>query len=79
MRFLKSLYTCSIQRLISGEANEAVASGSPLSKVPRGSPFESFELSFRMVVLKSLLITLQPHLISSEASHMFVTNYAQMC
>jgi len=34
----------------------------------RAPHFESFELS---VLLKSLLMTLEPHLVSSEASHMF--------
>jgi len=34
-------------------------------------PFESFVLSFCIVLLKSLLITQEPHSIGSEANHMF--------
>jgi len=70
-------YLCIYNQVwILGQANEAVAQG-------RESPsFESFTLSFGIVFLKSLLINLESHLTSSEASHRFFKikqNCAQKC
>jgi len=42
-------------------------------------PFESFTLNFCIVLLKSLLISLEPHFISSEASRMFVKIKQKLC
>jgi len=47
--------------------------------MPGGSPIESFALSFCIVLLNSLLITLELRLISSEASHTFVKSKQNFC
>jgi len=44
-----------------------------------GSHFESFALSFCIVSLKCLLITLEPHLIKSEVNHMLVKIKETLC
>jgi len=41
--------------------------------------FKSFALNFCIVLLKSSSITLELHLISSEASHMFVKTKQKLC
>jgi len=58
------------QSWISGETNQAVVSG---------PPFESFALSFYIVLFKSLLITREPLLISSEANYMFDKIKQKLC
>ena len=51
----------------------------PFSEMPWGPPIESFALSFCIVLLNGLLITLEPGLISSEARHMFVRIKQNLC
>jgi len=51
----------------------------PYLEMPCGPPIESFTLSFCIVLLNSLLITLEPCLISFEASHTFVKTKQIFC
>ena len=51
----------------------------PFWEMPWGPPTESIALGFCIVLLNTLLITLEPRLISSEASHMFVKINQNFC
>jgi len=53
------------------EATVTVASAPLFQNCREDPPFESFALSFCIVLLKGSVVTQEPHL-SSEASHMFV-------
>ena len=66
------------QGWILGEANEVVASGTPFFRDAM-PPIESFALSFCIVLLNSLWTTLESHLISSEAIHVFQNKAKHMC
>jgi len=52
---------------------------SPFSEMPWGPTFESYALSFCIVLLKRLLTILEPHFISSEASHSFFKIKRKLC